>query len=295
MQIQDTFDELLSADARSRARTVRDDLDVGGPEDWRTLAAVLAVLFRDRGICTVAVAGGQGSGKSTLAELLVTASKSLGRHAICVSLDDFYLTRSERRTMAVRIHPLFATRGVPGTHDVGLCRRTIAAAKRTGTVVIPRFDKATDERCPRSQWPQVQGPVDLFILEGWCLGVDPQPDDLLSKPANTLEAEEDPRGIWRGFVNDALAEGGGYHVLSAMFEFLLFLAVPDMAAVARWRKQQEQALPASKRMGPVELQRFIAHYERLTTWMLESSPAKADLTVNLAADHAVKGITLKLG
>ena len=119
MKIQDTIDALLSGDAGSRVLRVRADLDARAPEDWRTLAAVLAVLFRDREICSVAVAGGQGSGKSTLAELIVAASKSLGRHAVCASLDDFYLTQSERRTLAEQVHPLFATRGVPPLHRPG--------------------------------------------------------------------------------------------------------------------------------------------------------------------------------
>ena len=292
MQIQDTFDKLLSSDAASRARTVREHLDVTAPEDWRTLSAVLAVLFRDRGIGTIAISGGQGSGKSTLAELLVAASKSLGRHAVCASLDDFYLSRMERRTLADRIHPLFATRGVPGTHDVALCHRTLAAARRPGVVLVPRFDKASDEPYPRTQWSRIHGPVELFILEGWCLGVGAQADGLLEKPVNSLEALEDPQGIWRGYVNDALAEGGGYSTLSGMFEFRIFLAVPDMAAVVRWRTRQEQTLPAPKRMEDGELERFIAHYERLTTWMLESAPPEADLTVKLAVNHTVTEVSL---
>ncbi|MCZ6641109.1 MAG: kinase [Gammaproteobacteria bacterium] len=293
MKIQDTIDALLSGDAGRRALRVRADLDARAPEDWRTLAAVLAVLFRDREICSVAVAGGQGSGKSTLAELIVAASKSLGRHAVCASLDDFYLTQSERRTLAEQVHPLFATRGVPGTHDVALCRSTLVAARQTGTVFIPRFDKSMDERYPSSQWRRVEGPVDLFVLEGWCLGADAQPDDLLGKPANNLEAREDPQGIWRAYVNKALGGAADYCALSAMFEFFVFLAVPDMAAVVRWRTQQERALPAAKRMEDVQLRRFIDHYERVTTWMLETAPAKADLTVKLAADHTVSEVSLK--
>lgn len=293
MRIQDTIDALLSADAGSRACAVRDELDAQAPEDWRALAAVLAVLFQDREICSVAVSGGQGSGKSTLAELLVAASESLGRHAICASLDDFYLTRSERRRLAEKVHPLFATRGVPGTHDVVLCRRTLVAAQQLGTVMIPRFDKSMDDRYPRSQWHQVQGPVDLFVLEGWCLGAGAQPGDLLGKPANALEAQEDPQGIWRAYVNAALDGEADYSTLSAMFEFSVFLAVPDLASVVRWRMQQEQALPVAKRMGDVELRRFIAHYERVTTWMLETVPAKADLTVKLAEDHTVSELRIK--
>lgn len=290
MRFQDTIDELLSAEGASRARRVISDLDPEAPEDWRTFAATLAVLLQDKKFGSVAIAGGQGSGKSTLARLLVAASISLGRYAICASLDDFYLTRSERQSLAEKVHPLLATRGVPGTHDIGLCLNTFAAVRHPGTVLLPRFDKSSDERCPRSQWSKVDGPVDLFILEGWCLGADPQPDDRLETPANALEEDEDRAGVWRRFVNDTLVVGGGYHTLGSAFEFRVFLAVPDMAAVVRWRTQQEQSLPVSKRMAPGELSRFVAHYERLTTWMLESMPGKADLNVKLAADHTVAEI-----
>ena len=101
------------------------------------------------------------------------------------------------------------------------------------------------------------------------------------------------QGVWRAFVNEALVHGGGYSELWAMFEFLVFLAVPDMAAIVRWRTQQERALPARRRMEGVELLRFIAHYERLTAWMLQSAPAKADLTVELGTDHSVREIGFK--
>ena len=149
------------------------------------------------------------------------------------------------------------------------------------------------KRCSESEWTEVRGPVDLFVLEGWCLGAFPQPEVLLEKPVNLLESTEDPEGIWRSYVNDALGDAGEFAALSAMFEYLIFLCVPDMASVIRWRTEQEQALPVEKRMGDENLQRFIAHYERLTTWMLESTARHADMTVNLAPDHTVRAVDVK--
>src|SRR5690606_12103429 len=71
-----------------------------------------------RGTLVVGISGSQGSGKSTLAALLVLLLRELmGLRAVNLSIDDFYLTRARRRDLARDIHPLLATRGVPGTHD----------------------------------------------------------------------------------------------------------------------------------------------------------------------------------
>ena len=65
----------------------------------------------------VAVAGAQGSGKSTLSKQVAAKLEAKGQPGLVLSLDDFYLTKSERRALASRIHPLCETRGPPGTHD----------------------------------------------------------------------------------------------------------------------------------------------------------------------------------
>jgi hypothetical protein len=64
-----------------------------------------------------------------------------------LSLDDLYRTRAERQAMARQVHPLFATRGVPGTHDVDLGLATIAALRR---------GKASP--CPASTRPATTAP-----------------------------------------------------------------------------------------------------------------------------------------
>ena len=64
--------------------------------------------------------GSQGSGKSTMAAFLKTLLEERGLKTAVLSIDDLYLTLPERERLAVEVHPLLKTRGVPGTHDVGL-------------------------------------------------------------------------------------------------------------------------------------------------------------------------------
>ena len=50
--------------------------------------------------------------------------------------------------MSKTIHPLFLTRGVPGTHDVKLLSNVIQKLKKKNfkTVLVPKFDKSRDDR-----------------------------------------------------------------------------------------------------------------------------------------------------
>jgi D-glycerate 3-kinase len=62
----------------------------------------------------IAINGSQGSGKSTLADYLCTViSERHNISTLALSLDDFYLTKTERLKLALDVHPLLATRGVP--------------------------------------------------------------------------------------------------------------------------------------------------------------------------------------
>lgn len=245
---------------------------------WRDQSAGLFVL----GIC-----GAQGSGKSTLATDLMQRLAATGLRVATLSLDDLYLTKPARQALAVKVHPLFATRGVPGTHDIALGLATIAALARGEPARLPRFDKGRDDRAPESGWPHVPAGTQVLLLEGWCLGAAPQPEAELVLPVNALEAAEDPDGTWRGFANTALARD--YPALWQQIDRLIFLAAPDWAVVAKWREQQEAELRqrAPEAMTPAEVTRFIQHYERLTRWMLAELPDRADLTLRLDTERRV--------
>ncbi|HEY5681601.1 MAG TPA: hypothetical protein VIS55_16140 [Pseudomonadales bacterium] len=260
-------------------------LDPDIPEDWRNLAAVVVAAGATG---TIGVGGGQGAGKSTLAAAMVEASRLAGRKAQACSLDDFYLTRQERLALARTVHPLFVTRGVPGTHDVDLALSVLRGLEGVGVTRVPVFDKGRDDRAPGPEWRAVEGPVESIVFEGWCLGAPPEPAERLIEPMNSLEREEDANRTWRSHVNDVLGES--YQRLWSAMDRLLYLQVPDMAAVHDWRAQQELALPPSRRMSGGQLDRFLAHYERLTRWMLETLPERADVVVELGRDHRISGV-----
>lgn len=154
---------------------------------------------------------------------------------------------------------------------------------------LPRFDKAQDDRADPDSWPTVNGPVDLVILEGWCVGSRPQSGEALRKPANSLEEIEDPSGDWRRYVNEQLA--GSYQGLFRQLDALVFLQAPDFDAVYRWRLEQEKKLATSAGHGGIgimnnaQLARFIQHYERLTKENLAILPEYADVVLELNDEH----------
>lgn len=255
---------------------------------------VLQLVSRSTQAPIVGVSGCQGSGKSTLAALLVLLVREMmGLRAVNLSIDDFYHTHATRQQLAREVHPLFATRGVPGTHDVALALDTLQALRQPGQVAIPRFDKAIDDRQPREAWPVVAAPVDLIVLEGWCLSVPPQPEAQLQQPINALEADEDCSGHWRRHVNATLQQD--YAAFYAMVDFLVMLKAPDFAKVAEWRGRQEQKLAAQagsaghRVMNEQQLARFIQHYERLTRHGLDVLPGMADVVYQLTDAQTIAG------
>jgi D-glycerate 3-kinase len=244
------------------------------------------------GIC-----GSQGSGKSTLAQAL---ADDLGLRVAILSLDDLYLGKAARATLARDVHPLLATRGVPLTHDVGRGIAILDAVKAGERVTLPRFDKAADEPLPCADW-QVAGPLDLLIFEGWCVGAQPQDAAALRVPVNDLERAADPNGVWRRAVNDALA--GPYQALFARLDRLVLLAAPGFEVVRDWRTQQEDELRArledagrdpALAMDAAQIGRFVQHYERITRAILAEMPGRADLTLHLDPARRVKNLTYRL-
>jgi D-glycerate 3-kinase len=283
--------DMATGAARSQIASVLEVLPQDAPSDWRHLAAGLAVVQAGAsGVQVLGISGGQGAGKSTLAGLLVAASGALGRRALALSLDDFYLTRAEREDLGREVHPLLRTRGVPGTHDVALAVATIDRLRRGERAEVPGFDKSIDDRALESR--TIQGPLDLIIFEGWCVGAAAEPEVRLRSPINELERAEDPDGVWRRYVNGMLETD--YPPLWHRIDRLLYLKVPDLEAVIRWRTEQEQAHPPDRRMTSAQIKRFVAHYERLTRWMINTVGEQADLVGLLGDDHELTDLSVNV-
>ena len=245
----------------------------------------------------VGLCGPQGSGKSTIASILLKLLSASDRKVAIVALDDFYLPRSDRQQLATTIHPLLATRGVPGTHDVALMERTLTALSERTTVAIPRFDKASDDRKPPVDWASIEAPVDVIVFEGWCVGACAEDEAALEVPANALEEREDPRCVWRRFVNARLRED--YQRVFARIDELILLKAPGFEVVYQWRAEQEQKLrdrlmraghDTSRLMEDAALRRFISHYERLTRHILTEMPARADVVIEMDSTRRVERV-----
>jgi len=267
--------------------------------DVASLIADLASTRHEPGrLHVLGLCGPQGSGKSTAADAAAVLLAERGLRAAVLALDDLYLGRAERQALAARIHPLLVTRGPPGTHDVTEGERLLAALNRGETERPPRFDKIADDRHAEPGPPI--GPLDVLIFEGWCIGARPQDDSALTAPINALEAERDPDGIWRRYVNDRLASD--YQRLFAALGSLVLLQAPRFETIFEWRLQQEetnrQRYDAARSGHPMtadEVEAFVRHYERLTRHIAAEMPARADVAIALDAERRVVDVRRPAG
>jgi D-glycerate 3-kinase len=262
-----------------------------------TVGALLDMLvprLPARRTALVGLSGLQASGKSTLAAQLAAAARERGIGTEVLALDDFYLGRRDRAALARDVHPLLATRGVPGTHDIALLAETVRAlgvASPRHSASIPRFDKGRDTRLPPSRWRHVTSAPRLILLEGWCIGVPAQAPSALERAVNSLERIDDADARWRKWVNTRLATE--YTALWRELDMLIVLAAPTFEIVSRWRDEPERALrkrAAPRAMSRATLRRFLMHYERLSRHALRTLPALADIVVALDASRRVEAI-----
>lgn len=261
--------------------------------DWQVVSAILQAIVvgqdQQAPIRVIGISGSQGSGKSSLAQSLVNVVNDTDCHrtAATCSLDDFYLTKLQRVALADDIHPLLATRGVPGTHDWRWLNQIVQEARRGPfSLEVPVFDKGMDDR---------QGilelQADLLILEGWCLGVQAQPESMLAEPVNQLERDLDSTQTWRRWVNQMIA--AHYHDIWQHVDFWVHLRVPSVAQVVQWRTEQERQLPPDRQMTPAQLVDFVAHYERLTRWQWTSPALGPGMIISIDEKHQIVDIQVK--
>ena len=243
--------------------------------------------------------GGQGSGKTTVVKILkIILKKFFKRKIHTSSIDDFYKTLKDRNKMSYTAHPLFKTRGVPGTHDINLIKKFFYFIKRKNfkKTKLPKFDKSIDDRLKKKYWFNVKERPEIVILEGWCVGAQPQPNFLIKKPINILEKYEDQDLIWRKHVNEKLKRE--YKKLFAMIDCYIFMKIPNFNMVFKWRLLQENKLRKvltykKKIMSYNEIKRFIMFYQRITLQMVRDLSKSASIVMLLNKNHEIKKLLFK--
>jgi D-glycerate 3-kinase len=245
------------------------------------VASRIAALAREDGPPLVGLNGAQGAGKSTLAKRVADELERQGLEVARLSLDDFYLDKGAREDLAVWIHPLCRTRGVPGTHDGPLLERTLRSLTRASArrrTPLPRFDKLADDRLPESEWAEFEGRPGAILLEGWCVGLRSEDVPAWAGPINALERDCDPRGQWFDWSRTVLANH--YDPLWRRLALLVSIEVPDWTTVIESRLRQERELAAASGrpgMDREAIVRFVEHYERYTRALWAAMPARADM------------------
>ena len=241
----------------------------------------------------------QGSGKTTVATILNIILKIFFKKNICIiSIDDFYKTLSERSKMAKQKHPLFKTRGVPGTHDINLIKKFFIATKRKKfkSIKLPKFNKSIDDRLKKSQWYNINKKPEIVILEGWCVGAKAESNSSLKNPINLLEKDEDRNLIWRKFVNEKLKRE--YKKVFTMIDHFIFMKVPNFKMVFKWRLLQEKKLKEQSRykrkiMSYNEIKRFIMFYQRITLQMMKDLNKSASIVMLLKKNHEIRKVLFR--
>ncbi|MDP3500871.1 MAG: hypothetical protein Q8S33_11080 [Myxococcales bacterium] len=226
---------------------------------WLTLPVASWVLHHLRAArrrpLMVGLNAPQGAGKTTLTKSLVGLFAELGVRAVSVSIDDFYLRRSEQLALASRHpgNPFLEHRGYPGTHDVELGARVLQALRDGHDVDVPRYDKsAHGGRGDRSdEVTPIRGQVDVVLLEGWMLGFQPV-EHVVDEPLRV--------------PNDALR---AYAAWTERLDVLISLRMKSASQVVQWRIEAEQAMRASGKPGLTDaevedyVRRFLPAYK---TW-----------------------------
>ena len=242
------------------------------------------------------ISGGQGAGKTTLCAALARALANEGKTALTLSLDDFYLSKAARQHLAQTVHPLCATRGVPGTHDVALLTQVLnglAHVSPDAPLHLPRFSKSHDDTLlhvpdgpdvPDAPDVQVSACPDIVFLEGWCVGgrascVEP-------RPQNSWEETHDPQSVWKQWSQ---ASARAYQPIWDMAHATLLLRQKNFEAVvdSRWLQEQGNARESGvwQFADRSEVAAFCAHYESWTLGIWDDLGARADFVFGRNADY----------
>ncbi|HEV2759036.1 MAG TPA: hypothetical protein VGV86_05655 [Acidimicrobiales bacterium] len=190
------------------------------PEDsWSLVRAACVApvvqLIRATRPRLFALSGPVGAGKSTVASAVARSLANVGMRAVALSMDDFYLSRQDRERRGI------AWRAAPGSHDIDLMVKTLAAI-RTGSrpLSLPRFDPSRDDR---STDEVLEDAPDVVLFDGWILGYG----------------------------------GQGYGRILPFLDWHLHLAVPtDVARERRFARETKLREDTGGAFTPEEMQRF---------------------------------------
>ncbi|KAI4183335.1 MAG: hypothetical protein L6R41_005447 [Letrouitia leprolyta] len=265
------------------------------------------------------VNGVQGIGKTSLVSAIASSLKQAPYylHTVVLSIDDFYLSHHDQLQLAEKhpTNPLIQHRGQPSTHDLPLAVSVLSSLRARRETKIPSYDKSAFEgqgdRTQQDGWPTVGGerqwPIDIFILEGWCLGFRALDKKQLTGLWKEAVKAQNHDSCYRGqlgrnrledvnLINTALKK---YDAITSQLDALIHLDAEDPLYVYQWRLEQEKSLRQTRGSGMTDAQviDFVNGYypsyelftERLRLGAFDGEKGK-QLRLILRKDRGVKSI-----
>ncbi|KAI4174295.1 MAG: hypothetical protein LQ343_002434 [Gyalolechia ehrenbergii] len=265
------------------------------------------------------ISGVQGIGKTSLVSAIARLLKQppYYLHTAVLSLDDFYLSHNDQLHLAAVYpnNPLIQHRGQPSTHDLQLAVSVLSSLRARRETKIPSYDKSACEgqgdRVEQDRWATVNGerqwPIDIVILEGWCLGFRELDDKQLTAVWEQAVKARDSDPGYPGrlghnrledvrFVNRALQK---YDAITSRLDALIHLDAENPLHVYEWRLEQEASLRQARGSGmtDAEVVDFVNGYypsyelftERLRLGAFDGKKGK-QLRLVLGRDRGVKQV-----
>ncbi|KAF5453181.1 hypothetical protein F2P56_028102 [Juglans regia] len=201
----------------------------------------------------------QGCGKTTLVFALDYLFQVTGRKSATISIDDFYLTAEGQAKMREENpgNALLEFRGNAGSHDLPFSVETLTAldnlTKEGMKMKLPRYDKSAyngrGDRASPSTWPEIEGPLEAILFEGWMLGFKPLSAEVVKAVDPQLET-----------VNKNLE--AYYDAWDKFIKAWIVIKIKDPSCVYQWRLQAEIAMREAGKpgMSDEEVKDFVSRY-----------------------------------
>ena len=231
--------------------------------------------------CMIGISAAQGCGKTTLVEYMKELFERDNLKCAVMSLDDFYLTRSDqiKLTSDNNQNPLFKFRGNAGSHDLPLLMSTMQNFVNLNMnyndndnhIKIPRYNKllhnGLGDRDVESNWEVITDPsdVDVVLFEGWMLGFQSIDDSEIKEIENTsqhslVSPPLYPQPVNMTGISQVNEELKAYKALHELFDGWLVLAPEDISYVFQWRLDAERANFGDGGLSDEKIQDFVNQY-----------------------------------
>lgn len=201
---------------------------------------------------------------------------------------DFYLPYSGLKAVAAATpdNALLQGRGLPGTHDIPLLSSVLSSIRSGQAVDLPSFDKSAHSGFgDRGSPTQLSEPLDLFLLEGWCINTSPAETSLLAERHPTAPISSRHPFASLEQINEGFRELEA--VLDKKVDRRVTLDAPR-EWVYEWRIEQEEKLIQERGSGMTEdeVRAFVDRYMPV----YECWDASGDVRVQLDKNRQIVSI-----